>query len=107
MHLQIGYMLDGLVRSDVSLQSNCKKADPLYDGDLPEFLLLLLLAVFKMDSREQLLAVSLTITNVTWYSSKSIGCLPGMYLLHTERVERLIYTQVDTPGNEFGKGIIK
>jgi len=33
--------------------------------------------------------------------------LPGMYLLHTERVERLIYTQVDTPGNEFGKGIIK
>lgn len=33
MHLQIGYMLDGLVRSDVSLQSNCKKADPLYDGD--------------------------------------------------------------------------
>lgn len=63
-----------------------------------------------MDSREQLLAVSLTIMNVTWYrySSKSIGCLPGMYLLHhTERVERLIYTQVDTPGNEFGKGIIK
>lgn len=107
MHLQIGYMLDRLVRSDVSLQSNCKKADPLYDGDLPEFLLLLLLAVFKMDSREQLLAVSLTIMNVTWYSSKSIGCLPGMYLLHTERVERLIYTQVDTPVNEFGKGIIK
>lgn len=65
MHLQIGYMLDGLVRSDVSLQSNCKKADPLYDGDLPEFLLLLLLAVFKMDSREQLLAVSVTIMNVT------------------------------------------
>lgn len=29
-----------------------------------------------MDSREQLLAVSLTIMNVTWYSSKSIGCLP-------------------------------
>lgn len=94
MHLQIGYMLDGLVRSDVSLQSNCKKADPLYDGDLPEFFLLLLLAVFKMDSREQLLAVSLTIMNVTWYSSKSIGCLPGMYLLHTKRVKRLIYTKV-------------
>lgn len=36
MHLQIGYMLDGLVRSDVSLQSKCKKADLLYDGDLPE-----------------------------------------------------------------------
>lgn len=109
MHLQIGYMLDGLVRSDVSLQSNCKKADPLYDGDLSEFLLLLLLAVFKMDSREQLLAVSVTIMNVTWYrySSKSIGCLPGMYLLHTERVERLIYTKVDIPGNEFGKGTIK
>lgn len=71
------------------------------------FLFLLLLAVFKMDSREQLLAVSLTIMNVTWYSSKSIGCLPGMYLLHTERVERLIYTQVDIPGNEFGKGTIK
>lgn len=49
-----------------------------------------------MDSREQLLAVSLTIMNVTLYrySSKSIGCLPGMYLLHTERVERLIYTKV-------------
>lgn len=49
-------------------------------------LLLLLLAVFKMNSREQLLAVSLTIMNVTWYrnSSKSIGYLPGMYLLHTE-----------------------
>lgn len=67
MHLQIGYMLDGLVRSDVSLQSSCKKADPLYDGDLPEFLLLLLLAVFKIDSREQLLAVSLTKMNVTYY----------------------------------------
>lgn len=26
------------VRSDVSLQSNYKKAAPLYDGDLPEFL---------------------------------------------------------------------
>lgn len=29
-----------------------------------------------------------------------------MYLLHTERVERLIYTQVDTPGNEFGNGAL-
>lgn len=29
-----------------------------------------------------------------------------MYLLHTERVERLIYTKVDTPGNEFGKGTL-
>lgn len=28
-----------------------------------------------MDAREQLLAVSLAIMNVTWYSSKSIGCL--------------------------------
>lgn len=38
--------------------------------------------VFKMDAREQLLqqAVSLTIMNVTWYSSKSIGCLPTRYI---------------------------
>lgn len=51
-------MLDGLVRSDVSLlQSNCEKAAPLYDGDLSEFFFFFyLLVVFKMDSREQLLA---------------------------------------------------
>lgn len=35
-------LLDGLVRSDVSLQSNCKKADPLYDGDLPEFFIIII-----------------------------------------------------------------
>lgn len=29
----------------------------------------------------------------------------GMYLLHTERVERLIYMNVDTPGNEFSSEI--
>lgn len=111
MHLQIGYMPCWMDSSGPTFPFNltAKRRIHFTTEIYLSFFFLLLLAVFKMDSREQLLAVSLTIMNVTWYrySSKSIGCLPGMYLLHTERVERLIYTKVDIPGNEFGKGTIK
>lgn len=64
-----------------------------------------------MDAREQLLAgcqphnneCYLVLVQLNWVPTYQVHVCT---LLHTERVERLIYMNVDTPGSEFGKGAL-